>query len=371
MNALAERLRRAGTVTAGAGLDALLITPGADLQYLLGLPADHHASFGERLTCLVLRADAAPVFVVPRLERPGYAGLGLDALGVELADWTDNDDPYALVQRLLPGSPTAVAVADVMPAMHVHRLRDTLPDARQTLAGPVLRELRMRKDAAEVAALRKAGKAIDRVHARMAELAKPGRTEAQVGAAIAAAILQEGHVGSEFTIVGSGPNGASPHHDVSDRVIEPGDIVVVDIGGAVEEGYHSDSTRTYCVGGEPAAEVSQVYAVLQQAQAAAVAAVRPGVTAESVDATARTIIADAGYGEYFVHRTGHGIGLQIHEEPYIVAGNDLVLEPGMAFSIEPGIYLPGRWGARIEDIVVVTQDGCEPLNRRPRELVSL
>jgi len=374
MTELAERLRRAAETAGAAGLDALLITPGADLQYLIGLPADHHAGYGERLTCLVLRAEGPPVFVVPRLERPGHEHLGLDSLGVRLADWTDDGDPYATVASLLSGSAAAsvaTAVSDWMPAVHAYRLREAMPTARQVLAGPVLRELRMRKDAAEVAALRKAGEAIDRVHARMGEFAAAGRTEAQVGAAIAATIVEEGHARAEFTIVGSGPNGASPHHDVSDRVIEAGDIVVVDIGGAVEEGYYSDSTRTYCVGGEPTAEVARVYAVLQRAQAAAVAAVRPGVTAASVDAAARTIIADAGYGEYFVHRTGHGIGLQVHEDPYIVAGNDLVLEPGMAFSVEPGIYLPGRWGARIEDIVVVTTQGCESMNRRPRELVSL
>ena len=370
MEELAERLRRAGAATADAGLDALLITPGADLQYLLGLPADHRAAYGERLTCLVLRAAAEPVFVVPRLERPGHEALGLDAIGVELADWTDNDDPYALITGLLPASPST-AVVDWMPAVHAFRFREAMPRARQNLAGPVLRELRMRKDAAEMAALRTAGQAIDRVHARVAELARPGRTEAQVAAAIAEAIVEEGHTRAEFTIVASGPNGASPHHEVSERVIEPGDVVVVDIGGPVAEGYYSDCTRTYVVGGAASGEVTEVYAVLQEAQRAAVAAVRPGITAERVDETARSIIADAGYGEYFVHRTGHGIGLQVHEDPYIVAGNDLVLEPGMAFSVEPGIYLPGRWGARIEDIVVVTPEGCEPLNRRPHELLAV
>lgn len=369
MLALAERLRRAAAASEAAELDALVITPGADLQYLLGLPSDR-SSF-ERLTCLVVRGDGDPVLVVPRLERPGFAGLGLDSLGVEVADWADGEDPYALVRSLLPASPRSVAVADGMPAVHAHRLGAAMPGARQRLAGPVLRELRMRKDPAEIDALRRAGQAIDRVHARMAELAKPGRTEAEVGAAVAAAIVEEGHQRAAFTIIGSGPNGASPHHEMSQRVIEPGDVVVVDIGGVVAEGYYSDSTRTYYVGGEPAGEVAEVYAVLQRAQQGAVAAVRPGITAQSVDATARTIIADAGFGEFFVHRTGHGIGLEVHEEPYIVAGNGQVLEPGMAFSVEPGIYLPGRWGARIEDIVVVTADGCESLNHRPHELVSL
>ena len=356
---------------AAAGVDALLITPSADLRYLLGVPQDSHACLSERLTCLVLRASGAPVLVVPRLERPGYERHGLDALGVEVADWVDSDDPHALVAGLLPRDPRAIAVSDMMPAAHVLSLRTVLPDTRQRLGSEVMRQLRMRKDEAEVAALRKAGAAIDRVHARMSEFAKPGRTEAEVGAAIAAAMVEEGHAEASFIVVGAGPNGASPHHEVSDRVIEAGDVVVVDIGGPVPEGYFSDSTRTYCVGGEPTAEVRDTYAVLREAQRAAVAAVRPGVTAEQVDATARTIIADAGFGEFFVHRTGHGIGLDVHEEPYIVAGNDLVLEPGMAFSVEPGIYLPKRWGARIEDIVVVTEDGCEALNRRPHELVSL
>jgi Xaa-Pro aminopeptidase len=362
---LADRLRRARTATADAGLDALLITPSADLRYLLGVPASSH----ERLTCLVLAADAGPALVVPRLERPGWAEDVLEALGVRVLDWTDGEDPYALVATALAGN-EELAVADEMPARHVLGLRAALPEARQRLAGEVLRELRMRKDPAEVDALRKAGAAIDRVHARMGELLRPGRTEAEVGADIAAAIVQEGHTAAAFVIVGSGPNGASPHHEMSDRVVEPGDVVVVDIGGPVAEGYYSDSTRTYCVG-EPSSQVRDVYAVLQEAQRAAVEAVRPGVTAEEVDATARRIIADAGFGERFVHRTGHGIGLEVHEEPYIVAGNPLVLEPGMAFSVEPGIYLPGEWGARIEDIVVVTEEGCEALNTRPHDLVAL
>jgi Xaa-Pro aminopeptidase len=226
----------------------------------------------------------------------------------------------------------------------------------------------MRKDDAEVAALRTAGAAIDGVHAQVPDWLVAGRTEAEVGVDITRAIVEAGHAEAAFVIVGSGPNGASPHHEVSDRVLETGDVVVVDIGGPLPDGYNSDSTRTYVVG-EPADGVREAYAVLQRAQAAAVDAVRPGVTAESIDETARAIIRDAGYGEYFVHRTGHGIGLEVHEEPYIVGGNDLVLEPGMAFSIEPGIYFPGRWGARIEDIVVVTDDGALAVNTRPHDLI--
>ena len=284
--------------------------------------------------------------------------------------WVDGDDPYAVaVERL--GKPDRVAVSDFTPALHVLALRAALPGAEQVLAGPIVRELRMRKDPAEVDALRKAGAAIDRVHARVAEWLRAGRTEAEVGADIAAAIVEEGHLLADFVIVGSGPNGASPHHSVSDRMIEQGDVVVVDIGGPIAEGYNSDSTRTYAIGEPRDADVAATYEVLRVAQQAAVDAVRPGVTAESIDAAAREVIEAAGFGEFFIHRTGHGIGLDVHEEPYIVSGNDLVLEAGMAFSIEPGIYQPGRWGARIEDIVVVTEDGVESVNQRPHELVVL
>jgi len=363
---LRARLDRARAATADAGTDALLIAPGSDLRYLIG---EAGGSF-ERLTALVVPAEGTPALVVPKLEAPGFATVPTDELGVEVVTWVDGEDPYRMVADRL-GKPGRVAVSDGLIALHVLAFRTALGSAEQTLAGPVIRELRMRKDAAEIAALRTAGAAIDRVHARIGEWLRPGRTEAEVGADIAAAIVAEGHLHADFVIVGSGPNGASPHHDVSGRVIERGDVVVVDIGGPIPEGYNSDSTRTYAVGEPRDADVTDTYAVLQRAQQAAVEAVRPGVTAQSIDAAARRIIADAGYGDFFIHRTGHGIGLDVHEEPYIVDGNDLVLEPGMAFSVEPGIYQPDRWGARIEDIVVVTEDGVEPLNQRPHELVVL
>jgi Xaa-Pro aminopeptidase len=355
------RLERARAVAREAGVDALVVTPGPDLRYLTGLVKHSH----ERLAALLLPVEGEPAFVVPQLERPGLEGSAVATLDV--LTWTDAVDPHALAASRL-GAARRVAVAADMPARHVLGLRDALPGTVLELATPVLRELRMRKDPEEVAWLRTAGAAIDAVHAQVPGWLVPGRTEAEVGADITAAIIETGHAEAAFVIVGSGPNGASPHHEVSDRVIETGDVVVVDIGGPLPEGYCSDSTRTYVVG-EPSLEVREVYAVLQRAQQAAVAAARPGATAESVDEAARLIIRDGGYGEYFVHRTGHGIGLEVHEEPYIVAGNTLVLEPGMAFSVEPGIYFPGRWGARIEDIVVVTDDGCEPMNRRPHDLL--
>lgn len=360
----ADRLAAAQDAARQAEVDAVLLTPGADLRYLTGYNA--HAS--ERLTCLVLPVDGEPFLVVPVLEAPLVAASPAGALGLDLLGWAETDDPFAAVAARLPGPPTRVAVGNRAWAEHALRLQAALGGPELTLAGPLLRELRMVKSAPEIDALRRAGQAIDRVHTRMGEWLRPGRTEREVGRDIAAAILAEGHVVADFTIVGSGPNGASPHHELSDRAIESGDVVVVDIGGTTEDGYCSDSTRTYVCGGRAPAEVADYYAVLLAAQRTATAAVAPGVTPHEVDAAARDVIADGGYGEFFIHRTGHGIGLEVHEDPYIVAGNAEPLRPGMTFSVEPGIYLPGRHGARIEDIVVCTDDGAEALNVTDREL---
>jgi Xaa-Pro aminopeptidase len=365
-----DRLDLAAAAAAKAGVDALLLTPGADLRYLTG----YDALPLERLTCLVLPATGPATLVVPRLEHPAAVASPAGGLGIDIVGWGETDDPYALVGRLLEDAlgqpPARVGLGNRMWAEQVLRLRAAMPGAGQGLAGEVLRGLRMRKSPAEVEALREAAEAIDRVHARMGEWLRPGRTEREVGRDIADAIVAEGHKAVNFVIVGSGPNGASPHHDTGDRVIESGDPVVVDIGGSTGAGYCSDSTRMYVVG-QPPEEFLAYYEVLLAAQIAACAAVRPGVTPESVDAAARDLIADAGYGDYFVHRTGHGIGLEEHEEPYIVVGNTEPLEAGDCFSIEPGIYLPGRHGARIEDIVVATAAGVERLNTISRDLVLL
>ncbi|MGE2724904.1 M24 family metallopeptidase [Mycolicibacterium pulveris] len=358
----ARRLQSAATAAAEAGLAGLVISPGYDLRYLIG----SRAQTFERLTALVLPADGMPTVVVPRLELAALKASAVPELGLPVHDWVDGDDPYELVVNVLGGGTVKTAVTDSMPALHLLPLADAL-GATPVLATDVLRRLRMIKDSAEIDVLRKAGAAIDRVHARVPEFLVPGRTEADVAADIAEAIVAEGHSEVAFIIVGSGPHGADPHHECSDRELRVGDIVVVDIGGPVEPGYNSDCTRTYSIG-EPSAEIARRYAVLQRAQRAAVEAVRPGVSAEQIDAVARAVLAAEGLAEAFVHRTGHGIGLSVHEEPYIVAGNDLPLEPGMAFSVEPGIYFPGEWGARIEDIVLVTADGAEPVNTRPHEL---
>lgn len=361
-DAYARRLHEAAKATTAAGLAGLIVTPGYDLRYLVGAQAQTF----ERLTALVLPAAGTPTVVVPRLELASLKDSAVTELGLGVRDWVDGQDPYSLVVDALGGAGVATAVTDSMPALHLLPIAKLL-GVTPVLATDVLRQLRMIKDHSEIDALRKAGAAIDRVHARVPEFLVPGRTEADVAADIAKAIVAEGHSGVAFVIVGSGPHGADPHHECSDRVLQPGDIVVVDIGGTYEPGYHSDSTRTYSIG-EPNLEVAQHYSVLQRAQQAAVAAVRPGVTAEQVDAVARGVLGQAGLADNFVHRTGHGIGLSVHEEPYIVAGNRLPLRPGMAFSVEPGIYFPGRWGARIEDIVIVTSYGAEPVNHRPHEL---
>ena len=358
----ARRLAAAAAATGDAGLTGLVITPGYDLRYLTG----SRAQTFERLTALVLPAGGDATIVVPRLELASLKGSAIAERGLTVRDWGDGDDPYQLVSAALGGAPAATAVTDSMPALHLLPLADVL-GVLPVLATDVLRKLRMVKEECEIDALCKAGSAIARVHARVPEFLVPGRTEADVAADIAEAIIAEGHSQVAFIIVGSGPHGADPHHSYSDRELQAGDIVVVDIGGAYEPGYHSDSTRTYSIG-EPEPDVAQKYSVLQRAQRAALEAVRPGVTAEEVDAAARDVLAEAGLAEFFVHRTGHGIGLSVHEEPYIIAGNDLPLVAGMAFSIEPGIYFPGSWGARVEDIVVVTENGALSVNNRPHDL---
>jgi Xaa-Pro dipeptidase len=366
--ALGDRLARLAGQAATSGADVILISPGPDMLYFLGHAVPSH----ERLSCLIVPAEGPAQLLVPVLERPGWAGTPAEELGVPMSTWADGQDPYAALADLLPADARVLSVDYHMPAVHALGAQAAVPGSELTLAGEAIAELRMRKDAAETAALQQVGAAIDRVHRRIGEWLRPGRTEYDVAADIAAAIVEEGHTHADFVIVGSGPNGASPHHDASDRIIGAGEPVVIDIGGPAASGYFSDCTRTYVTGGaEPDPEVREVYEVVRRAQAAGVAAVRPGVTAQSVDAAAREVIEQAGFGPYFITRTGHGIGLEVHEHPYLVAGNTRELEPGMAFSVEPGIYLPGRFGVRIEDIVVVTPGGAQLCNTAPTELIVL
>lgn len=364
---LTDRLARLAEQAGTHGVDGVVISPGADMRYFVG----HAVASHERLTCLVVPAEADPVLVVPTLERPGWNGTAAERLGIPITTWTDGEDPYAAVAELLPSGSRTLAVDNYLPAMHALGLRAAVPGSELTLAGAAIADLRMRKDPDEVAALLAVGAAIDRVQRRIGEWLRPGRTEAAIAADIRAAIVEEGHASADFAIVGSGPNGASPHHEASDRVVQQGELVVIDIGGPSPAGYYSDCTRTYLTSAPQDQQAAEVYEVVRAAQAAGVAAVRPGASAESVDAAARQVIDDAGYGEYFITRTGHGIGLEVHEHPYMVRGNDIALEPGMAFSVEPGIYLPGRFGVRIEDIVIVTEGGGRLANASPTALTVL
>ncbi len=371
----ADRLDRLAELVAERGLAAALVGVGPDLDYLTG----YRAMPLERLTMLAVVAGRAPVLLVPRLEQPA-AAAGLRT-PVEVVTWMETDDPHGLIADLVTNGPASsrgagpgpvVGVSDRLWSLHLLRLQGALPSASWISATTILRELRMVKDADEIELLRRAGAAADRVVAQIAAGQLVGRTEADVAREVRARLLAEGHELAEFAIVASGPNSASPHHDASERVIQPGEPIVLDIGGALG-GYGSDTTRTLWVtGGDdrngPTEEFRHLFGVLLAAQAAATGAVRPGVPAEAIDAAARDRIEAEGYGDNFFHRTGHGIGLEGHEDPYVVAGNDEPIGAGMAFSIEPGIYLPGRYGARIEDIVVCGEDGPIVLNNEPREL---
>jgi Xaa-Pro aminopeptidase len=358
-----QRLQRAAEEAERRDLAALLLTPSPDYAYLLG----YRPPALERLTCLVLPAGGMPTVVLPRLEEPlARHELGDLVDSVELATWDESDDPFRLVRGLLAGRNGRVGVQDQMHARFVLRLRAALDPIELVEAGPSMAPLRRIKSAGEVDRLRAAGAAADAAMDQVTAEQLSGRSEAEVSRRINELLLAAGHQTADFAIVASGPNSASPHHEPGTRLIREGDAVVLDIGGSLG-GYCSDTTRTAFVG-EPPAEFAELFAVLERAQAAACETVAPGVAAEAVDAAARQVIAAAGFGHRFIHRTGHGIGMETHEEPYLVAGNAEPLQAGHAFSIEPGIYLEGRWGARIEDIVVCTETGGERLNISSRAL---
>ncbi|MET7777226.1 aminopeptidase P family protein [Streptomyces mirabilis] len=352
------RMRRATEAAADAGLDGVLIAPGPDLVWLTG----YRPVETERLTLLVLRAGQDPVLVVPTLEAPDAAAA---APMLTLRDWTDGKDPYAAAASLV-GSEGRFGVSDNSWALHLLGLQRRLPDTRYVALTEALPMLRAVKDAAEVARLAEAGAAADAAYEEIRKVPFAGRREADVAADLAELLRHFGHSQVDFTIVASGPNGANPHHEAGERVIERGDMVVLDFGG-LKHGYGSDTSRTVHVG-EPDLEERRVHDVVRAAQEAGVAAVRPGAACQDVDRAARAVITEAGYGEYFIHRTGHGIGVTTHEPPYMIEGEELPLVPGMCFSVEPGIYLPGRFGVRIEDIVTVTEEGGWRLNTTSREM---
>ena len=357
-----QRLERASAEAAARGIGALLVTPSADYEYLLG----YRPPAMERLTCLILPAEGVPALIVPRLEEPlARHAVGALAEGIDLVPWEETEDPFRLVKARLRGA-LRVGLQDQMWSRFVLRLRALLEPAELVDASPAIGAVRRIKQPEEVDRLRAAAAAADEAMLAITGERLSGRSEAEVSGHISELLVAAGHQTADFAIVASGPNSASPHHEPGERIIEAGDAVVLDIGGT-RAGYCSDTTRTAVVG-EPDPDFAALYEVLRMAQAAACAAVAPGVAAREVDRAARRIIDEAGYGEAFMHRTGHGIGMETHEEPYIVESNDEPLVAGDAFSVEPGIYISGRWGARIEDVVVCTDAGGERLNTTGTEL---
>jgi len=355
-----DRMTRLRDRMASEGVEVALFSIGPDLPYLAG----YEASPSERLTVLVVPSRSEPVLLVPRLEAPRVTQ---DLF--ETRAWEELEDPVAIAVSLV-SSPSKVAVGDQMWAAFLTRFLRHWPDAKLVPASSLTSQMRVLKEPAEIELLRRAAQGVDRVMRRVSdELRFAGRTEVEVARDLAEMTVVEGHDEAAFTIVASGPNGASPHHHPSKRLIEPGDVVVCDFGGRLG-GYFSDSTRTFVVG-EATAHQAEVHAAVLEANRAGRKAVASGVACQEVDRASRTVIVEAGFGDCFVHRTGHGIGLEVHEEPYMVEGNETRLSPGMAFSVEPGVYLPDRFGVRIEDIVVCTEDGVMSLNEADRALVEV
>jgi Xaa-Pro aminopeptidase len=371
-----ERIARVRERMEVLGVDVLLLSLGADLPWLTG----YLAMPLERLTMLVLPVRGDPVLVVPALEAARVA-IAEDVFAVH--PWSDTEDPVAIVASIVAArterngevNRLRIAISDRTWAGPVLALQSEIPRAEWITGSTVTSSIRAIKDAFELEALRAASGAADRVAAMLqrGDIRLIGRREADVSNDISTLLVAEGHERVNFAIVGSGPNAASPHHEPGSRIIGPNETVVCDFGGTLsldgEVGYCSDITRTV-VTGEPSDDILDCYEALLASQQTAVASARAGVSAEAVDAVARGIIDDAGYGDLFIHRTGHGIGIEEHEDPYLVAGNGELLRPGHAFSVEPGIYASGRFGMRLEDIVIITEDGNpESLNTVDHALV--
>jgi Xaa-Pro aminopeptidase len=357
----AARMRRVVADAGHAGLDGLLITPGPELVWLTGY---RPTAITERLTVLALAPGREPTLLVPTLERPDVEGA-VGASSLTIMDWADGEDPFARASAFIPEHAT-MGISDCAWAMHLLGLQAAVPGSSYRSLTQSLPMLRAVKDANELTRLEAAGSAADATYEQILGVRFAGRKETDVAADLARLLHEFGHEQVDFTVVGSGPNGANPHHEAGERLIEAGDAVVLDFGGLMD-GYGSDTSRTVCVG-EPSAEVREVHEIVREAQQAGVEAVRPGVACQEIDRAARKVITDAGYGERFIHRTGHGIGTTTHEPPYMIEGEEQPLLPGMCFSVEPGIYLAGRFGVRIEDIVTVTDTGWLRLNNTERRL---
>ncbi|MFL6141768.1 MAG: M24 family metallopeptidase [Labedaea sp.] len=357
----AARMARAEQAVRTAGLDGIVLAPGPDLLWLTGYEP---TALTERLTLLVLSPGLGPVLIVPALERLDAEAV-VGAAGCGIVEWVDGSDPYRLASALLkPGG--RFGISDSAWSAHLLGLQAATPSTHYQTLSQSLPLLRAVKEQGELCRLTTAGLAADATYAEIVHYRFAGRRERDVAADLARLLREFGHQQIDFTVVGSGPNGANPQHEAGDRVIEKRDVVVLDIGGRMF-GYGSETARTVSVG-EPSPETRRLHDIVRRAQQAAFEAVRPGVSAERIDRVARDVITEAGYGARFIHRTGHGIGVTTQEPPYLVKGVTQPLEPGMCFSIEPGIYLPGRFGVRIADIVTVTDTGAERLNNTGRDL---
>ena len=357
----ALRMDRAAEQADAAGLTGVLVAPGPDLVYLAGYAP---VAITERLTLLALQKGHQPAMILPSLERPD-AERAPSARTIALTDWVDGTDPFAKLAPVLDSAGT-YAISDSAWALQLVGLQQALPNTHYVSMTAALPMLRAIKDANELERLAAAGAAADACFEAILEVRFAGRKETEVAADLAKLLIDHGHSQVDFTVVGSGPNGANPHHEAGDRTIEGGDMIVLDFGG-LKNGYGSDTSRTIHVG-DPTDEEREVYEIVRAAQQAGYEAVRPGVACQDIDRACRRVISEAGYGEQFLHRTGHGIGVTTHEPPYMVEGETQPLQPGMCFSIEPGIYLAGRFGVRIEDIVTVTDEGGRSLNGTTHEM---
>jgi Xaa-Pro aminopeptidase len=356
-----ERLDRVRAQMARQRVDYLLVGPSTDLVYLTG----YHTSQSERLTLFVLPREGDPRLVMPAFEVARVEHL---ESAVQPASWTETESPVELLASLLRerGRGATIAIGGQLHAAFLLRIQKALPDARFMEGAYVMDPVRVRKDEYEIEQLRAAASAADEVYLELLQTPLLGRSEQEIAHDIERLLVEKGHDSVTFVLVAVGANAASPHHHVGERQVEEGDAIVLDFGGSIN-GYHSDLTRTLHVG-TPTDEFRAVYDTVRLANQAAFEAVRPGLTTGEVDKVARDRITGAGFGPYFIHRTGHGIGLDVHEPPYLVEGDQMVLEEGMTFSIEPGIYLRDKFGVRIEDIVVVTAIGAERLNQSPHGL---
>jgi Xaa-Pro aminopeptidase len=360
-----SRALRAQEIMNQQGIDALLIGPGSNMFYLTGI----HAMANERLYMMILPQSGTPCIVLPELEK---LGASEHATYFDLVSWTDSEGYDDALRNALDTASKKIAVDNYLFSQYLIDVQQVLSGASFVKGSNVMRSLRLHKSPEEISIMKQAAANADKTLAELKQLQWSGRRERDIMVDAQRLLTENGQERLEFCIVGAGENGAKPHHHTGDRVIKPGDVIVFDFGGPYQ-GYHSDMTRTLLVdGGSVDPEYHRVHDVVNQARQAAHNAVKIGATCESVDAAARKVIADAGYGEYFVHRTGHGIGVDLHEDPYIREGNSETLEAGMAFSIEPGVYIPGRFGVRIEDIAIVTEQGSMNINMSPHgvELVA-